>query len=147
MRAKINLTTVWAAVAICGQRVVNHEGPPIALTYDSSNLTPQIMLAKGESHEVVGSGTLYARITQSNHVTYVSLQDNVDLTGVALSKLIDEASATVTYICEALPGTALTTAAWRMQRLTVSGSTTRVEWFDGGKFSGQASLRASVGYA
>lgn len=147
MRTRLTLTTVWAAAATCGQRVVNHEGVPIALTYDNSSLTPQMMLAKGESHEVVGSGTLYARIIESHHVTCVSLQDNVDLAGVALSKLIDEASATVTYICEALPGTALASAAWRMQRLTVTGSVTMVEWFDGGKFSGQASLRASVGYA
>lgn len=44
---------------------------------------------------------------------------------------IDVASATVTYIGEAVVGTLGSAAAWRIQRVTVSGTVTSIEWADG----------------
>lgn len=147
MHTKLALTTAWQAVARTGQRVTNHAGAPVGLTYDGTKTDPQFTLERGESHVVLGSQPLYAKACSRLHVQYVSVQDNVDMSGVALTKLVDQVSATVTYICEALPGTAVNSPAWRMQRLTVVGNVTTVEWHANGQFVGQASLRASVGYA
>jgi hypothetical protein len=50
--------------------------------------------------------------------------------GSALSLRMDEASATVTYVGEALPGTATSASAWRIKKLdTTSG--TSIRWADG----------------
>jgi hypothetical protein len=50
--------------------------------------------------------------------------------GSALSLRMDEASATVTYVGEAQPGTATSAPAWRIKKLdTASG--TSVKWADG----------------
>ena len=49
----------------------------------------------------------------------------------ALSERIDVASATVTYIGESLVGTLGSAATWRIQRVTVSGAVTSIEWADG----------------
>lgn len=39
---------------------------------------------------------------------------------------VDEASSTVTYVGEAVPGTATSAAAWRIKRVSVSGSITSI---------------------
>lgn len=50
-----------------------------------------------------------------------------------------------TYLAEAAPGTALTTAAWRCQRIDSTGTTT---WADGnGNFDNVASDIASLSYS
>lgn len=64
-----------------------------------------------------------------------------------LTTLTDEASATVTYIAEAEPGNATSAAAWRVRRITKSGSVTLTEWAAGGAFSQVADDRASLTYA
>lgn len=48
-----------------------------------------------------------------------------------LSERIDVASATVTYIGEAVVGTLGSASTWRIQRVTVSGAVTSIEWADG----------------
>ena len=64
----------------------------------------------------------------------------------ALAEIIDQTtSATYTYICEALPGTASSAAAWRISRLTTA--TGVIQWADGnGKFDNVADNRASLTY-
>lgn len=64
-----------------------------------------------------------------------------------LTTLTDEASATVTYIAEAEPGTAQSAAAWRIRRITKSGSATLTEWAAGGAFTAVAANRAELTYA
>ena len=50
--------------------------------------------------------------------------------GSALSLRMDEASATVTYVGEALPGTATSAPAWRIKKLDTSSGTS-IRWADG----------------
>lgn len=64
-----------------------------------------------------------------------------------LTTLTDEVSATVTYIAEAAPGSATSAAAWRVRRITKTGTVTLTEWADGGAFSQVADNRASLAYA
>jgi len=61
---------------------------------------------------------------------------------------IDEASVTVTYIGDAMPGTATADAAWRIKRLTESGNDVDVEWADGNDiFDNVWDDRALLGYS
>jgi hypothetical protein len=48
-----------------------------------------------------------------------------------LTRNIDLASATVTYIGEASPGASTADNVWRIMRLTESGTQTLVAWADG----------------
>jgi hypothetical protein len=45
--------------------------------------------------------------------------------------LIDAASATVTYLGEAKPGTATTATFWRIRKITVSGAITTIAFAEG----------------
>jgi len=63
-----------------------------------------------------------------------------------LDQLIDEASSTITYICEAVPGTATSAAAWRVQRVSVSGTVTTIRYAGAGAFNQIADNRASLTY-
>jgi len=57
-----------------------------------------------------------------------SLEQGVTETSYALQ--IDHASATITYIGEAEPGSATSAAVWRIRRVDTSSGTT-VTWADG----------------
>ena len=69
---------------------------------------------------------------------------NVD--SPVMKQVIDVASSTVTYICEAAPGTLTSAAAWRIQRISVSGTVTTISYAGGGKFDQIADNRASLTY-
>lgn len=69
---------------------------------------------------------------------------NVD--APVMKQVIDVASASVTYICEAVPGTATSAASWRVQRISVSGNVTTISYAGGGKFDQVADDRASLTY-
>jgi hypothetical protein len=59
--------------------------------------------------------------------------NTVNIWDGALKNIIDNGTtANVTYIGEAVPGTATSDAGWRIQRVTVSGTTTTIEWGGGG---------------
>lgn len=61
---------------------------------------------------------------------------------------IDQASATVTYIGQAAPGTATSAAGWRIQRMSVSGTVTTFEYADGDlSFNNIWDNRASLTYS
>ena len=61
---------------------------------------------------------------------------------------IDQASATVTYIGQAAPGTATSAAGWRIQRMSVSGTITTFEYADGDlSFNNIWDNRASLTYS
>ena len=64
--------------------------------------------------------------------------------GIAF-KVIDAASATVTYVCEAQAvGTATSAAAWRIKRITVAGNVTTIQWGGTGAFDQIADNRATT---
>ena len=44
---------------------------------------------------------------------------------------VENASSTVTYVGQAAPGTATNAAAWRIKRITDTGSTVTVDWANG----------------
>lgn len=44
--------------------------------------------------------------------------------------IVDEASATITYVGKALPGTATSSALWQIQRIDTTGDLT-IKWADG----------------
>lgn len=66
--------------------------------------------------------------------------------GALAFKQDDTTSATYTYFGEAVPGTASSTASWRISRMTNADST--IEWADGdGKFDNVWDDRASLSYS
>ena len=60
---------------------------------------------------------------------------------------LDEASSTVTYIGESAPGVAESAAAWRIKRMTTSGSVLKIDWADGNEnYDNVWTDRASLTY-
>lgn len=76
-----------------------------------------------------------------------ALEDNIETRSMAMKTVIDDASASVTYIGEALPGADLSLSLWRIKKLTETGSVTVIEWADGnGNFDNIWDNRASLTY-
>lgn len=66
----------------------------------------------------------------------------------SLSVIVDEASATVTYVGQAEAGTDTASAFWRIKRVTESGSITTIEHADGDtKFDNIWDNRAVLSYS
>jgi hypothetical protein len=66
----------------------------------------------------------------------------------ALATQLDEASATVTYVGKALPGTATSAALWRVFRMTETGGDLSIEYADGdANFDNVWDNRASLSYS
>lgn len=63
----------------------------------------------------------------------------------ALKQIIEDAGSGVTYIGEAPVGAATSAADWRIQKITVSGSTTTITWASS-KFDQIWDNRASLSY-
>lgn len=83
--------------------------------------------------------TLLARVP-----TLVNSRTPVDIDRV-VKQLIDAPSATVTYVCEAnTVGAPPSAAAWRIKRITVSGTTTTIQWGGTGAFDQIADNRATT---
>lgn len=67
---------------------------------------------------------------------------------VEFAQIVDEASATVTYIGKAEPGSAESAAVWQIKRITISGSETITTWADGNvNFDNVWDNRASLTYS
>lgn len=65
-----------------------------------------------------------------------------------LALLMDEVSASVTYIGKAKIGTATSEAKWQIQKLGVAGSVTSITWADGdSSFNNIWDNRASLSYS
>ena len=64
----------------------------------------------------------------------------------SLKQIIEDAGGGVTYIGEASPGATTSSTNWRIQRITVSGSTTIIEWASS-KFDQIWDNRASLSYS
>lgn len=65
-----------------------------------------------------------------------------------LATIVDEVSASITYLGKADPGTATASALWQIQRITTSGTTTTVQFADGNSdFDNVWNNRASLSYS
>lgn len=65
-----------------------------------------------------------------------------------LALLMDEVSASVTYIGKAKIGTATSSAKWQIQKLSVSGTVTSITWADGdSNFNNVWDDRAGLSYS
>ena len=65
----------------------------------------------------------------------------------SLAEVIDVASASATYVCQAPYGSATSAAVWSCKKITTTGNVQQITWADGGKFSQIAANRASLTYA
>jgi hypothetical protein len=75
-------------------------------------------------------------------------EDTVETRSMAMKIALDEVSSTVTYVGEAITGTALSAASWRIKRISVTGTVTLIEWADGnGSFDNIWNNRASLSYS
>lgn len=89
----------------------------------------------------VGDGSNLAAVTTANRL-------KVESEEVQLSKRVDEASATVTYVGAAAAGASESDAVWQISRLTTSGSVLTVQWADGNtNFDNNWANRASLTYS
>jgi len=67
---------------------------------------------------------------------------------VPLKKIIDAASATVTYICEAVPSATTSQALWRIKKVDSTTNPTTILFADGNdNFDNIADNRASLTYS
>lgn len=61
--------------------------------------------------------------------------------------LVDEASATITYIGRAVPGSNPASAVWQIKKVSVSGAVTTIAWADGDtKYDNVWANRATLTY-
>lgn len=61
---------------------------------------------------------------------------------------LDEASATITYVGFARPGTADATPSWRLMRIEIAGTVTKIRWASGdATYSNSWTTRASASYS
>lgn len=63
-----------------------------------------------------------------------------------LAEILDVASASVTYHCEAKACTSSSSPNWRCRKMETIGGVTRTTWADGAQFSQIADDRASLTY-
>lgn len=83
---------------------------------------------------------VYARIS--------ALEQSIETRSIPMKVIIDKATADVNYFGFALPGTATSAAAWRIQKLTVTGDISTFEWADGnGNLDNVWDARASLSYS
>lgn len=73
---------------------------------------------------------------------------SVEIRTKPMKSAIDEASATITYVGEAVTGSSLASGSWRIKRITQSGTVLLIEWADGdGLFNNVWNDRASLIYS
>lgn len=81
----------------------------------------------------------------------ISEDNPLPITGVAevfYIKKVDGASSTVTYIGQALPATLTSSSNWQIQKVTVNGNITSIEYADGNAdFDNEWDERASYSYS
>jgi hypothetical protein len=90
---------------------------------------------------------LYGDITAQSAGTKRGLHTvNLGSAGLAIS--IDEPSSSVTYIGQAVMGTATSAASWQIKKITVSGTVTSITWADANdSFDNIWDNRASLSYS
>ena len=92
-----------------------------------------------------GGGAGTSDTTEATQLLVKAAVQSLDSKTAALvqKQVIDEASATVTYLGEAPLGTALSAAAWRIKRITTAGTLTTIEFSPANSIFNN---RAALGY-
>lgn len=81
-------------------------------------------------------------------ITIDKSNDSIATESYEQSTRVDEASATVTYFGFAPVGSSESSSVWKIKRLTVSGSVTKLEYADGDtSYNNNWSNRASLSYS
>lgn len=103
--------------------------------------TPQeIIISHGDDSIRIGDGSTLVGVTATGEL-------KVAASTTTLTTRVDEASASVTYIGKAVPGTSEASASWQLQKLTISGTITTIAFADGDElFNNSWSNRASATY-
>lgn len=65
----------------------------------------------------------------------------------ATTTLLDDAGSGITYVGESVPGTATSAAAWRIRRITETGSDVTIQWAALAAFTQIWDNRASLTYS
>ena len=109
-----------------------------------SHLDDSIKIGDGTQLFTGGQKTAAASLP----VVIASNQPAVPVEAPAQATRIDEVSSSVTYIGTAVVGTTAAAASWQIQRLTVSGTETIIEYADGyATFDNVWSNRTSLSYS
>ena len=150
-RGLSNWTTLLERIpALVGGRIPVDTSGAIQLGAGIVSATTQRVTLASDGPEVTNSTAMVTKLTSVDNKipALVNGRRPVD-TDRVVKQLIDAASATVTYVCEASAvGTATSAAGWRIKRITVSGSVTTIQWGGTGAFDQIADNRAtSVVYA
>lgn len=95
----------------------------------------------------MGSG-IKALDVNVRDLTIDKSNDSIATESVEQSTRVDEASSTVTYFGFAAVGSSESSSVWKIKRLSVSGSITKLEYADGNiNYDNNWSNRASLSYS
>lgn len=117
--------------------VINHADDSIRIGNGASLVSATTVGAK------VG---LDVNVLNALELAIESDEDSISTESIRYAVRIDEASATITYIGEATPGTAEGAASWRVKRITTSGANVIIEWAGSADFGHIWNNRASLTY-
>lgn len=142
-----NWTTLLGRIpALVGGRIPVDASGAIQLGSGTVSATTQRVTLASDGPEVTNSTATVTKLTTIDTKTpaLVNGRKPVD-TDRVVKQLIDAPSATVTYVCEAAAvSTATSAAAWRIKRITVSGTVTTIQWGGTGAFDQIADNRATT---
>lgn len=113
----------------------------------AANPMPVELVSGGLTDAELRAAPVEVDVTNTVPVSVAATLDVETQPSLVVEK-IDQASATVTYIGQAAPGTATSAAGWRIQRMSVSGTVTTFEYADGDlSFNNIWDNRASLTYS
>ena len=144
--AALQSTQLDRTPALVGGRIPVDGSGAIQLGAGPVSATTQRVTLASDGPEVTNSTAMVTKLTSVDNKTPALVNGRwpVD-TDRVVKQLIDAASATVTYVCEASAvGTATSAAGWRVKRITVSGTVTMVQWGGTGAFDQIADNRATT---
>jgi hypothetical protein len=96
----------------------------------------------------LGGGSANQVLVKQSGTNYDYQWEDMVITEAAYTKLLDQASATILYLGEAVPESLENQAVWRIQRIEsdVNGDVTDVRFAEGGLFDQIWDNRASLNY-
>lgn len=120
-----------------------------AVDISVSAFTDSVAIADDSGNKVTTTtiGSKQALDVNIADITIDKSNDSIATESVEQSTRVDEASSTVTYFGFAAVGSSESSAVWKIKRLSVSGSITKLEYADGNiNYDNQWSNRASLTY-
>jgi hypothetical protein len=125
---------------------VNEDGSINATIIGTPTL--EISASSGDNIAISdGTNELEINTDGSINVEVSNFPVSQDVTLPTYATRVDEASASITYVGKAAAGTANSSAAWQISRMSVSGSVTSIEYADSNtNFDNVWDNRASLSY-